>query len=375
MPLAITIEVAALDDLRLDPKNPRLGRSNTGENVTQERVMELMRGWNLEELAVSFLESGFWPQEAVIVVNETLYGEPGTMVVVEGNRRIAALKYLRAAFEGKPVSRLWERMVDGATQPPELFAEVPFILADQRADLKAFLGFRHVTGIKEWDPAEKAEFIADLVDDQGLSYDEIWRRIGSRPEPVRRNYIAFRILIQIEEFDDEPPIKKVENRFSVLFLSLREEGVREFLSVDVRAEPEAARTPVPEHKLKNLADYVMWMFGTNDSPPLVPDSRDINDFGRILSSEKAVEYLRTTSEPSFDVALRQAGVEVDDIVDHVQIASDHVESALSRVHLHLDSNVVQDAVRRLALSAKELITKYPMIAKEVGMARSDDSGS
>ena len=152
MPLSHTIEFVTLEGLSLDPRNPRLGLARIEPLVTQERVLELMRGWNLEELAVSFLESGFWPQEAVIVVEEQLYGQPDTLVVVEGNRRIAALKYLKQALAGSPRSRTWRSLVEGATLNSELFERTPYILADSRADVIAYLGFRHVTGIKQWGP-------------------------------------------------------------------------------------------------------------------------------------------------------------------------------------------------------------------------------
>ena len=70
-----------------------------------------MEDWNLEELAVSFLESGvFWIQESVLVIEEPLYGKV-RKVVVEGNRRVAALNYLRDAFADKPSSRKWRDTV------------------------------------------------------------------------------------------------------------------------------------------------------------------------------------------------------------------------------------------------------------------------
>lgn len=59
------------------------------------------------ELAVSFLESGFWPQEGLLVVRENLYGKPA-LVVVEGNRRLAALQLLSDAARGRPTTRKWE---------------------------------------------------------------------------------------------------------------------------------------------------------------------------------------------------------------------------------------------------------------------------
>lgn len=367
MPLAHTIEFAELDDLYLDPTNPRLGRANSGPDVTQERVLDLMRGWSLEELAVSFLESGFWPQEAVIVVKEPLYGEPDKLVVVEGNRRIAALRYLRDAINGNPASRTWRQLAETAVAvPPDLFTRIPYISADSRSDVVAFLGFRHVTGIKEWEPGQKAEYIAHLVDDLNMSYEEIRRRIGTRTDTVRRNYIAFRIYRQMERVEDGISLEQVEQRFSVLFLSLREAGVQRFLGVDIRAEPENARLPVAEDKLEDLTHFAVWLFGTDEKKPLFTDSRYVGDFGRILASDEAVEYLKSTDEPSFDLALQKAGVEEREVLQHVKEATDHVELALSRAHLYRESREVRDAVRRFGLGARELLRKFPEVQVELG---------
>ena len=42
-----------------------------------------MRGWVLDELAVSYLESGFWTHEALLVVQEELEGEPHLLLLKE----------------------------------------------------------------------------------------------------------------------------------------------------------------------------------------------------------------------------------------------------------------------------------------------------
>ncbi len=372
MPLSHTIEFVTLEELSLDPRNPRLGLARTEPLVTQERVLELMRGWNLEELAVSFLESGFWPQEAVIVVKEELYGERNTLVVVEGNRRIAALKYLRQALDGNPPSRTWRTLVEGVTPNNcDLFARIPYILADSRADVIAYLGFRHVTGIKQWDPTQKAEFIASMIDDSGMSYDSVRKQIGMQTDTVRRNYIAYRIVKQMESSDTEVSEQGVESRFSVLFLSLREEGVRSFLGIDIRSEPEEAKSPVPQAMKDNLSDFARWMFGTDEQRPLFTDSRYVGSFARILSSPEAVDYLRSSPVPSFDVALQKAGVEDEEIENQLKEANIQMELALSRVHLHRDSEPIRKAIERLALNAKELVSKFPSIAEKIGLRAGD----
>lgn len=370
MPLSHTIKFGTLEELSLDPRNPRLGLARTDPLVSQERVLELMRGWNLEELAISFLENGFWPQEAVIVVKEELYGRPDTLVVVEGNRRIAALKYLKQALDDEPPSRAWRALVEGIGQRKELFEQIPYILADSRTDVIAYLGFRHVTGIKQWDPTQKAEFIASMIDDLAMSYDSVRKQIGMQTDTVRRNYIAYRIVKQLKSLGIEVSEQGVESRFSVLFLSLREEGVRSFLSINTRAEPEEAKLPVPKEMQENLSDFAQWMFGTDDRRPLFTDSRYVASFARILSSPEAVDYLRSSPLPSFDVALQKAGVEDEEIENQLKEASNQMELALGKVHLYLDSEPIQKAMKRVALNAKELVSKFPSIADEIGLRRS-----
>jgi len=84
------IQYAEIDALYLDPTNPRLGRLDRGRKTRQSEILDMMRDWSLEELAVSFLESGFWLQEPLLIVEEELYGTVRP-VVVEGNRRLAAI--------------------------------------------------------------------------------------------------------------------------------------------------------------------------------------------------------------------------------------------------------------------------------------------
>jgi len=55
------IELLKVDDLLLDPKNPRLGREHTKSALSQSTILDLMKDWTLDELAVSFIESGYWP--------------------------------------------------------------------------------------------------------------------------------------------------------------------------------------------------------------------------------------------------------------------------------------------------------------------------
>ena len=70
MPISSQVEYARVADLYLDPRNPRLGRRDTESGLSQPEILTLMDEWALDELALSFLESGYWTQEALVVVEE-----------------------------------------------------------------------------------------------------------------------------------------------------------------------------------------------------------------------------------------------------------------------------------------------------------------
>ena len=336
------------DDLFLDPLNPRFGRNNRGPSVTQDRVRELVDGWELEELALSFLENGFWPQEALVVVVEPLYGQP-RKVVLEGNRRLAALKKLADIAAGKlKPSGQWIEIAASAKpgQIIELCKDIPYLELPSRAEVQSYLGFRHVSGIKEWKPAEKAEFITHLIEDEHLGYESVRRRIGSKTDAVRRHYITFCMLRQMENLEGIN-LEAVEKKFSVLYLSLRTKGSQGYLKIDIHADPDKAKEPVLKENFEKLIHYARWLFGDQDSLPLFTDSRMVDRFGKVLESPKAVDYLEKTRKPSLEVAYRKAGGDETELAEHLETAADEIELALSTIHHHTDSTRIKEGAHRL----------------------------
>jgi hypothetical protein len=332
-----------------------------------------MSDWTLDELAESFLISGFWPQEAVIAVKEKLYGQ-SHFVVVEGNRRLAALKNLKMAVDGKQPSKYWTGLVAGKSVPKALFDSVPYILVASRKDVSSYLGFRHVTGIKEWNPAEKAEYIAKLIDDDNLSFEDVRKKIGSKAPTVRQHYISYRLLLQMEQQEDVS-IEAVEEKFSVLYLSLRTQGVQKYLHIDIQAPPSKAKTPVPKAHLDNLVNFSRWLFGDDKHPPLFTDSRNVDNFGKILESDAAVEYLERTPDPRFELAYRKAGVGEQDVIDLIAGASDNIQLALTEAHVFRKSTQVQKTVRRLCTDTAALLNVFPILKADVLKEMQEDAGS
>jgi hypothetical protein len=357
---------ANIDDLYLDPMNPRLGRHRMDKATSQLKLLEWMSEWKLEELASSYLESeGFWSHEPLIVVSEPIYSKPDAFVVVEGNRRLAALKYLREVVKGTSKSSKWKELIKGYKVPTHLFTRVPYVLADSRQDVQAFLGFRHVTGIKQWDADEKAGFITQLIDDNKFTYEQVARKIGSTTPAVRRHYVAYQVLLQIEDVVDGFPREKAEHRFAVLYDALQRQGTQQYLDIDVNAEPKAAKRPVKPKRHQRLAHFSRWLYGTTTTEPLITDTRLISQFGKILESSIATTYLETTQQPIFEIALKLAGGDIPELVRLISNASDSIEEALRTIHLHKDEKELQKAIKRLGADVFQLLNTFPAIRREL----------
>lgn len=358
------LQYTHVDDLFLDPLNPRLGRHDMHRDTPQDELLRLMSSWVLDELAWSYLESGgFWSYEPVMVVREELYGH-SSLVVVEGNRRIAALKTLQNSQAGNPPSKKWGRMIDGREISDSLFGQVPYLLADSRNDVRSFLGFRHVTGIKQWKGEEKAEFIASLIDSSEDSFKTVARKIGSKGSTVRQHYVAYKILLQMEDQLDNFNPDLVGNRFSPLYMSLTTSGAQDYLGLSLDEVSE--RCPKIVEDRERLASFYRWLFvPVEGHRPLVKDTRDISAFGRILESESSRTYLETVKAPSFEIALQMSGDREEEIIQHLRDASHEIRVVLSSIHTLKKSEPVQNAVRQLGEDALQLLSIFPAVRSDL----------
>ncbi len=361
MAISKKIQYASLEEFRLDSENPRLGDLFAGKIPAQKQILDEMEDWKLDELAISFLSSGgFWVQEALLAIQEKV-GAKTVLTVVEGNRRLAALMRLRELTDATAVkSAKWRQIAALAAESPpseDLFEKIPYLLVDSRRDVDEYLGFRHVTGIEEWHPAEKAAYIAKLVDERGMSYDEVMRKIGSKTPTVRQHYIAYRLLCQMREADVLPD-DGIQNRFSVMYLSLRTPGVQQRLGINVNADPHAARKPVSKAYEDVLPDFARWLFGDEENGPLFSDSRQVDTFGAILESDQAFDYLRRTKDARFDTARRLAGGDLPETVENVKKASEHIRLALSQAHLFKNDEKLLHAMGEFGADAIQLMSVF-----------------
>lgn len=285
-PSETNLQYFDVDDLHLDPKNPRLV---TQARPAQQQLLQLLyEAESLDELAPSFAENGYFAEEPLVVVQEE-----NEWRVVEGNRRLATLKLLlsdslraQIGVAGWPALSIRQRAA---------LQRVPCVVYRTRAEVYPFLGFRHITGAKKWAPFQKARFITHLID-EGHSLSEIEDLIGDSSQTVKKLYQDHVVFEQIKSEIDIPE-KRIRDRFSLLEVTLGQRSIKRYLGIPRSLPTAKTERLVPDDHLDRLEEVVGWVFGQESQPPVLLDSRAIsNRLAPVLASEEATERLRKTRD-------------------------------------------------------------------------------
>ena len=216
--------------LMLDAENPRI--PEMGKNPSQRDIAaELIRHDGAYDLARDIAEQGYFPSETLIATKEN-----GQMVVLEGNRRLAALKCLLspsfAPEEYEKRFRLLQAKRDTAalrkvrvSVAPSREVAVPIILA------------RHTQqGIQRWEPQQQAKFVASLVS-LDMTVDEVAKQYGIAPGDVLRAikvHTMYQVACVLDLPDDIIELVRNPRAFSVSTLErlIDTASFRDFVGIE-----------------------------------------------------------------------------------------------------------------------------------------------
>ena len=282
--------------LYLDPENPRLADKGFSVDNQEEILRWLWRNKSVNELVDSILANGYWKHEELFATEEK-----GRLVVVEGNRRLAAVKVLSDPGLREQLGIELIRMP--SEEVLESIQELPVIHAT-RQELWGFVGFKHVNGPQAWDSIAKAEYVFRLRRDFGLGLAEIASGIGDRHETVTRLYRGYVVLRQAQDRFGFDPTDTQHRRFpfSHLWTALGYVSIRQYLGVgQTELENE---NPVAEHRLPQLRHLMRWLFGSESEHVEAKVRRqnpDLRNLARALEVQKGIDLLEDGS--SLSVAL------------------------------------------------------------------------
>lgn len=356
-------------DIDLDPDNPRFVPDERGK--TQRQVIEiLLEQHNLSEIAESICAGGFVPLDPFIVVREK-----GKLTMIEGNRRLAVIKlFLEPTLTPSRYAREWDDFRSRAANASiEGMRKIDvWLYPDRKAlELVSYIGYRHVTGIKEWDTEQRADYAAGLIEDGSgrWTYDTVAEVMGTKAAYVEKLYVAHRICEQAFKHDIDGA-DRMREKFGILLRLIQSGNVRTFLGIKLPGDPKKSHEPVTKPE-RDFEDFIRWAFGTEAHRKILEDSRDITKYGQILASDESIRYLRASKDPSFERAWEKSGGRREGLVENLYAAEVRLEEAVALVREYRDDDDVAKGVRRCASYMVQILRYFPNVQRDEGLIVQD----
>jgi hypothetical protein len=272
--------------LEFDPENPRFP-PDIATGPIETLIERFVRDERLLEVATSIADQGYFEGEPLLV---TKHGSK--YHVIEGNRRLAALKLLNRQVE-VPDGRLSiDEVVENANHRPD---KVPCLIFEDGHEVLRYLGFRHITGIKSWSSLQKARYLKRLKetfynDIEGKTLlTRLAREIGSRSDYVGQMLAALNVYEHAEHHDfyKVNGLNPEEIDFSVLATGLSYSNISEYVGLEGRQDMIGEN--VSDENLKNL---LTWMFvARSNQKSILGESRNLRKLAAIVDSPDSINIL------------------------------------------------------------------------------------
>lgn len=291
-----------IEKLMLDPNNPRLFEDRGTTSVVpddkisrgdaQSSYLEQLKSekYGIRTLKQSILEVGYLPMDRIVV-------RPlpdGNFLVIEGNRRIAALKWL-AEDERSGELDLPQPVKDIQKHVPALILHTD----PKRADVDRWLlqSVRHVSGIKSWGALEEAMAVEHMVEELRMELLEVANALGISPAMATRKYRAIKAFHQ---FQNDPEYSEYANpnMYSYFEEAVAKPAIRDFLGW-------SEETLLFENR-GHRDQFYSWISPGENNERKLPMAIDVRKLRRVIDSPSAIATLDTEGG-NIDTAVTLAG--------------------------------------------------------------------
>lgn len=310
----------SIDQLVVDNQNPRLAEEYIGKRE-EEILSVLYEQFDLDELAFSMVNYGYFDEEPIVVVPinlpedfkvdsdinklqvdlEDLAKKSNLKFkVLEGNRRTATAKILLSSSLRKELAvtdDFPKIEKNGIANDLKL---IPAIVYLNEEEVAPYLGVRHISGNLRWEAFAKAIYLAKQIEkEKSKSNKSITDCIGiikknsaDKTDSIRKQYTAFRILKELEEKYDFNA-KNIKTRFSLITEVTNKPEIREYISLNNYNAIDFDKEIITKDNYEKFKQVFIWVFGNGkEIEPLLKDSRLIGKrLAPILADESATEHL------------------------------------------------------------------------------------
>lgn len=360
-----------VDRLHLDPQNPRLPENSWGKQ--EEGILRtLYEKYDLNDLVISLSQNGYFDEEPLVAVPkglpkkfakkvmDDLHSDNSYMdflkdrntefTVMEGNRRLATIKLLLShSLRSKFGIAEWPIV---SSKIKDDLEKLPVIIYPKKEDVLPYMGTRHITGIKKWEPFAKARYIDDLFN-KGYTLEKITNQIGEKKNEIAKYYISIQLLKKIES-ETELPTDMAKSSFSLLVLAIGQLSIKDYLGMARKINEINLKKPVPDKKIEELSNLFSWLFGEGTKvPAVIAESRDItNKLPKVLADKNAIAYLISTR--NLDGAYERCGGERESIVKWLTKANAILDQVLGIIHRQEKSPKIKTQVEQLVKTVDEI---------------------
>jgi hypothetical protein len=258
-----------IERLCFDPGNPRLGGVATRKS--QEQIQKYLEGppHFALELAGSMAENGFLPYEPLVVRRVD-----GDFAVIEGNRRLAAVKSILSAAEGKYSTAVTQRL-----------KKIPVLVFPSGAgqgdseEVLRYLGVKHLFGFRDWPPLSKAMFLDKRMGSRN-DLGQVLKELNIKKQEAARYLIPYRLAKAAKAI-----FKKIDTAdFWSLAESFGRTNIKAYIQLDYDRRTMQIRTFDPV-KLRHLTRF---LYGKRRR---ITDTRQLSALGSVLGSKEAARKL------------------------------------------------------------------------------------
>ncbi|MBI4658342.1 MAG: ParB N-terminal domain-containing protein [Verrucomicrobia bacterium] len=330
-----------LDSLEFDPENPRT-LELLGRDASQGRIEEFLLGGEMKarDLVPSFIANGYIPYEPLIVRPRKAKNQ---FVVVEGNRRLAALRSMRDSDDPEERSAFADHQL---SRVPCLVFE-----GDER-QLLAYLGLRHLSKTKDWTTAAKGAFVervlrASKERDPGAKLREAGRLTNTSTSALRLTLLTRRLFERADALGLSLPNTGADRETTFWHLgdAVRRSNTKSYLRLEENPDPLLAPT-YDEDRFEKL---ITWLYGNPKSKqsPLISSIRDIPDLNSCLGDPRSIRALENGE--SLQEALEELEAAGATVAAHLERAKKSVQRAGTGL-----SDVDQDGLNQVQPAYKQV---------------------
>ena len=291
-----------LKNLYLDPNNYRFVDNDNyikvdDTKLLDERVQRRTRSFiegnkreNIRDLISSFKSNGFLDVDVIQVRD---FGN-NNYLVIEGNRRVTALKGLQEDYE---------RGLDIGNLNPEIFRKIPFEIEKNEDREKYFIKrLKLINGSKKWSALSQAKFIYDYLkpywgrEEYAEKEQELCSSLGITKVRLRASQRAYHMILDYKKSDYGEQFESSD--YSIFEEITKRPTIKEWLEWD--------DSQYVAQNIFNQERLFSWISKTSDlvdeeyidQEAIITKSIEIQDLAIFIQNENAIEEMEKTRSVS-----------------------------------------------------------------------------